>query len=145
MHTPQVFYVEDVSDADNAFQTAYKKFISFLSTSPTQQVALAAYTKNNLTGIDFLNPHLVSQLAAGVPVTLNNCELFLITQRKTPQNFRGGPVLAIYISLKQLKNVLSLSGVTEIVYLTFESNQLATFLRKYTDAIPVELEINHAS
>jgi hypothetical protein len=139
MHTPKLFYVQDVSDADAAFQTAYKQFIAFLANSPTQQAALAAYRTTNLTGIaaDTLTPHLVSQLAAGIPVMLNGCELFLITQRNTPQNFRGGPVLAIYINLTQLKNVISLSGVTEIIYLAFESTQLTTFLRKYQDVIPV--------
>jgi hypothetical protein len=139
MHTPKIFYVKDVSDVDAAFQTAYKKFIEFLATSPTQQAALAAYRSNNLTGVaaDSLNPHLISQLSAGVPVRLNGCELFLITQRKMPQTFKGGPVLAVYINLTQLQSVFSLSGVTEIIYPAFESNQLATFLRKYKKAIPV--------
>jgi hypothetical protein len=87
MHTPKLFYVQDVSDADAAFQTAYKQFIAFLANSPTQQAALAAYRTTNLTGIaaDSLTPHLVSQLAAGIPVMLNGCELFLITEKHAPE------------------------------------------------------------
>jgi len=115
----------DTTALTNAFTFAQQ----LVQLSNTNQIFIVVHTKDNLKSEifnDVFGQKNIRSLLSG-NVVINNCTIYLRTEKINPNEFIDGPILAVYISPKFLETI-SDSRATDIIFVPWKSEELDIFL-----------------
>jgi hypothetical protein len=130
------FYTNSFGSDENAVEAGLKQLIQL--GKETLQAGIAVHQEANLepgTALArALDPQPYAVFRARGAVTFNNVKMFKMTERNNATEFRKGPILALHVSSKRLKQLMEDPRMTDIVYIPWSEEERDGFKKNNPDA-----------
>ncbi len=128
-----MFYFTNSFGPDlDAMRSAFKQCGKLLEAATTKESAIVVPQKSNLDGIiqEILGESATKILSKDNFLDLNGVIIRLFTKRNMPRAFKG-PILAAYIDLKQLSDLIKLNPSAVVIYVPWTEEERDGSIKKY--------------
>lgn len=122
----------------NALREAFRLSCELLQSRHSEIMGLAVHTNAQLDGIvrDVLGHEVVRGLDRNNRVQLKGITIQLLTEKIQVRKL-DGPVLAAFVSAAKLDKIIACQGVTDIVFVPWETAELQAYEAEFPESIPV--------
>jgi hypothetical protein len=132
---PDRYHTTSIGPDEEALRAAFMKCGDLLKARGCAIMGLAVHTKNNLDGVvrNVFGKDVVRVLDRDNRLELKGIVLQLITEKIQIRRLEG-PVLAAFIDPKKLDSIVASSGVTDVVFVPWASEEHAGYLKTYPNS-----------
>lgn len=129
------YHTTSIGPDEEALSAAFLKCGDLMKARGCTVMGLAVHTKNNLDGVvrSVFGEDVVRVLGRDNRLDLKGIVIQLITEKIQIRRLEG-PVLAAFIDPKKMDKIVASSGVTDIVFVPWATEEHAGYLKTYSDS-----------
>jgi len=127
-----IYFTNSFGPDPDAVRAAFKQCGKLLNAATVKESAIVVPQKSNLDGIiqEILGESAIKILSKNNFLDLDGAIIKLFTKRNMPNNF-DGPILAIYVALKQLADLIKACPRANIIYVPWTEDEITSVMKTY--------------
>ena len=127
-----LYFTNSFGPDPDAARAAFKQCGKLLNAAAVKESAIVVPQKSNLDGIiqEILGESAIKILSKNNFLDLNGAMIKLFTKRNMPNSF-DGPMLAIYVALEQLADLIKACPRANIIYVPWTEDEKISFMKTY--------------